>query len=132
MESTGRMGGKIDMMALELEVLEVTVWPKAEVLTLSTTDIWDWVALLCRELSCPVHCLATSLVPTHDLSIVLLQWWQPKMTSEVAKCFQRGQSSPAEHCHLILTSTLWIGVVMDQGSLRSMSGVCGLLPYRLG
>jgi hypothetical protein len=25
MESTGRMGGKIDMMALELEVLEVTV-----------------------------------------------------------------------------------------------------------
>lgn len=51
----------------------------------------------------PVRGWAASLASTHEMPVALLQWWQPKASSDIVKHLLRGQQSSQveNHCQMI-------------------------------
>lgn len=73
-------------------------------------DVWNWIGLCHRRLSCAW----LSCVSTREMPVALLQWWQPKVSSDIVRCLLRGQKSSQveNHCqmiaHSILVLILWV------------------------
>lgn len=108
---------------LIIKIQDINCYIRAEVFSLGSAHIWGWIILICGGCLCTVECWAAYLASTHSMpEESSLQWWQPKMSLDIAKNPLGNITVPVEnHCQ-IKTFTQFLGKGATDSSRRSRAG----------